>query len=530
MTLRSLVLLSVLGLPSIAAATTGTDELLSDAERVPPNILFVVDRSVAMDSPCDGSGSGDSCLTDVKQAIGDVIRHFDFARYGVVGTSDAASDDNFYPIAPVGSTYAEISAALTGLASSGTNVRNLTEVLEDLRNDYFTLSTWEDWNDTDGDGFTGDWGESPIGFACSDTHVIVLTRDMPTADDQLDWEVQHANITPDIMCDDSGVSSTVDVGCFYDNQGANLYNKDENTVAADTQRVILHTVQIGTATNALADSLYANSADQTAGEGVYTTASNGAQILPAILGITAEIQSGVYTRSTPVVTSDGAYLIYSFYEVVGDSPLAQGHVRGYRLDDDPYSVTYGQVLFTGPTAYGGAQWDGGDLLVSRPVSHAESNPGDHDGFGARDIYTFDPLLETAMSTEVNATKRMGFDYEFVSAVSGAGVLDYYLDTSTSGTAAAADSPYNLTYLSDSDTTIDAADLQALVDFARGLPTAKFRYLDLARGAWKLGDSPYAVPVVVTARNDAYSTDPTYRRFLENLESDGVPSIVLLPEK
>ena len=72
------------------ASATGTDEMLSNIEMVPPVVVFVVDLSSDMDTPCDGSSSGDSCLSDVKQAIQSVTRHFDNSQYGVVGTASAA--------------------------------------------------------------------------------------------------------------------------------------------------------------------------------------------------------------------------------------------------------------------------------------------------------------------------------------------------------------------------------------------------------------------------------------------------------
>jgi hypothetical protein len=69
-------LLLALSAPAWASAT-GTDEMLSNIEMVPPVVIFVVDLSSDMDRPCDGSTSGDSCLEDTKSAIQSVVRHFD---------------------------------------------------------------------------------------------------------------------------------------------------------------------------------------------------------------------------------------------------------------------------------------------------------------------------------------------------------------------------------------------------------------------------------------------------------------------
>ena len=69
---------------------------------------------------------------------------------------------------------------------------------------------------------------------------------------------------------------------------------------------------------------------------------------------------------------------------------------------------------------------------------------------------------------------MDLDADFVDAVDTFGLLDTYLDTST------------LAHDFDQDDDVDTDDLQYLIDFTRGLPTATFRYLDQERGYWKLG--------------------------------------------
>lgn len=525
-----LLLTPVLGLsaPARAQSTTGTDELLSDLERVPPTVIFVIDRSSDMSTPCS-TVSTRSCWEDTVDAIGQVVRHFDFAQYGVVGTTDSASDDSFYRIAPVGSSYAEIASALASASYSSSSTRNFAEVVESLVNDYLELGTPLDAEDDDGDGMTGDWDESPVAYSCSQTHVIVLGRDRPVDDDQVDFATSVALPTSgvNVACDASGVSS-IDIECFYDNVVADFYNSDMQPTISDTQRLITHTVGLAIASGSLAETLYSNAADGTAGEGVYTSADDPTEIVGAILAVMNEVQAGRYSRSTPTVSADGAYLLYSFYDIVADNPLAQGHIRAYAMENDPSSAYYGQVLYEGPTAYGGAIWDGGDLLVSRPVDHAEYNEEDRDGIGHRDIYTFEYNAYTLMTAEGNTDRRLGFDKEFVDNVGGSATLDYYMDTSTSGTSAGYTSPWNLTYDDYGDNLIDQDDLQEMIDFVRGYPLAEFKYLDMARGSWKLGDSPYAVPLLVSARNDTFTRDDSYRAFLEMLEADGVPSVVLLP--
>ncbi|MDP2312514.1 MAG: PilC/PilY family type IV pilus protein [Pseudomonadota bacterium] len=522
-----LALLLLLGAPSWAAST-GTDELLSTIERVPPVVVFVVDLSSDMSAPCDGSGVGDSCLQDTLDAIQQVARHWDTAAYGVVGTSSDPTDDAYFPIVPVGSSYAEIATALAAVTVHGGTTRNLAEVVESLSETYLQNTAYDDEEDDDGDGYTGDWGETPIGYSCSETHIIVLAKDRPVDDEQVDFAYAAASngTAGEVACDAAGITSP-DLECTYDNVAAHLYNLDLSLLA-DTQRAIVHTISLGVTAGSIAEDLFNNASTNTVGEGLYTDGTSQGEILSGILSIMSEIAAGTYTRSTPVVTADGAFLIYTFYEVTGENPLAQGHVRAYELDDDPASSTYGEVMYDGPSAYGGAVWDGGDLLVSRPITSGESNRDDNDGVGVRDIYTYEDYayLVSALGSEADSDRRIGFDLEFAQAVGGsAATLGMYFDTSldAANLPCGADPAYDL----NDDCLVDVDDLQSLIDFVRGLPEAEFRYLDMERGAWKLGDSPYSIPVVVTSRNDNFSTDATYREFLATLEANEVPGIVLL---
>jgi len=525
----------LLGLVTPAwASATGTDEMLSNIEMVPPVVVFVVDLSADMDSPCDGSTTGNTCLEDTKSAIQSVTRHFDTPNYAIVGTSPSAIDDAYFPIAPAGSSYSEIAAALTGLTTHGTT-KNLSEVLESLGESYLRQSETDDEVDDDSDGMTGDWAESPISYNCTEVHVIVLSRGRPTDDDQVSFSYGMASSasTAEVSCDTAGLSGT-DSQCYYDNVVAHLYNSDLSTLS-DTQRVVVHTIGLGTAAGSLEESLFSHASDLTAGDGIYDVAATGGDVLGSILSVIGDISAGTYTRSSPILSADGSHLIYTFFEITGVNPLAQGHVRDYVVDSDPASSTYGEVLYEGPSAYGGAVWDAGDLLVSRPVTASEDNPDDRDGVGHRDIYTWeDGAAALSGLAGDRIVGRLGFDYEFARAVgSSASALDRYLDVTVGTAPCAADERYDL----DGDCVVDGDDLQELIDFARGLPEAEFRFIDMslaeaypaggARGSWKLGDSPYSIPTVVSARNEMYAVDPTYRAFLADLEARNVPSIVLI---
>ncbi len=571
--------LALTAAPAQASTSSAGEEYLSTTESVEPNIIFLIDLDSSMADPCpssDGdtadtgsssSAFSDACIDDVVDAIDLVTQHFDWARYAVVGTSpdgtythtcadgsggtfSATYGDDFFPIAPLGSSHAEISSKLADVPALvtdfSTSTSNLGEAIEDLIVDYLGETTAQDGVDDDCDGIDYDFAETGIDYWCQETHIIVLTNQRPESDKQITSSYSTASsMGTDVTCDSSGRStstSSTDEECYYDNVVYNAYNTDIRADLSGTQNVTVHTIGLGIDGSSVAEELFGNASDQIGGAGIYNAASEPDGILTGILLAMQDIRSGTFSRSTPVVSAEGDYLIYTFYSLNGDDltrrtsgmALGQGHIRAYEIEDDPTSAQYGQVLYDGPAEYGGAVWDGGDLLVSRLVTSTEYNPEDRDGIGRRDIYTFwEPaysLGSSTLSSEGDTDGRMGFDATFAAEVAAdSAILDLVLDTSLdSGTGCASDDTYDL---SKDGCDIDEDDLQALIDFVRGWNNAEFRYMAETRGRWRLGDSPHSIPVVVEGRNNNYAIDPSYRKFLEELEANSdaftSPDIVLV---
>ncbi len=522
------------GLSPPAGATSPGEEYLSVLEAVEPNILFLVDRSVQMSVPCpvaswaDGSSSTDSCIRDVVEAIDQVVLHYDWARYGVASTVLPAGGDTFARVVPLGASQAEVSARIAGMSAITPDTLNLGESLASLADTYFMLTTADDPADSDGDGLSADFNRAPVQHRCQDTHVIVITSDRPEDDTKVPL-LRRPSIPDDVICNSGGLTPPPDTECFYDNVVASLYDSDIRPDLEGVQNVVVHTIGIGIDTGTVADALFASAADQTDGEGVYQIAGDADDILDAILLVMQDIRSGFYSRSTPVLTPEGDFLLYSFYELDGTHPLGLGHLRAYALGTDPDDAeTYGDVVLLSGSphdAWGGAYWDAGDLLAGRTVVAGERNAGLTDGSGTREIYTFvDEMVGTSLGAAALADRRMDFDAGFATAVAGdTALLDLFLPTASTATPPCADDP---TYDLDGDCRVDAADLQALIDFTRGVSTATFGYGGVERGTWRLGDAPNGTPAVVMPRNDAYTVDPTYHRFLETQRSDpAVPTMV-----
>ena len=199
--------LAALALPGTALASSSSagEEFLSTTESVEPNIIFVINMDQDMLDPCEAGSSRytDACIDDVVDAIDLVTQHFDWARFGVVGTSPDASytydcpdgsgatvssaySDDFFPIAPLGSSHAEISSRLEDVegyvTDFGTDTSNIAETIEDVVLTYLAETDSQDGVDADCDGIDYDFGETGIEYYCQETHIIVLTNELPWND------------------------------------------------------------------------------------------------------------------------------------------------------------------------------------------------------------------------------------------------------------------------------------------------------------------------------------------------------------
>jgi hypothetical protein len=548
---RAALLLAVLLASSGAWADSSAsgEEYLSVAEAVEPNVLFIIDLSSMGDEPCPVndtcfvdeaetipcSGSSDLCIDEIVDAIGQVTQHYDWARYGVVGTASSATSSSFFPIVPLGSSHADITNALSTISSHGVETRNLSETLASLAADYFSNTTADDGIDDDGDGYANDWDEAPIQYYCQENHVILITMDRGQDDEDPSSAYITDPLTKDNMCDQEYATHPTgpDYECLWDNVANGVWAADLRADLDGTQNIYPHVVAVGLNEDSVASYLFGNGMDQTDGEGVFNIAASSDHLLGSLLTVMTDIRSGFHSRSTPVLTADGEYLIYSYYEIDGTNPLGEGHVRAYEIETDPSDPDYGQIVYlTDPPhdSYDGAYWDAGTLLASRPVFQGDEQENDMDGDGLRDLYTFVDQLASSATTyghEARDDRRMAFDAFFVEEVRRveASFLPYFLDNSDSDLDGI---PDDTTYDLNGDGAVDYQDLQSLVDFSRGYAESTFRYFDIERGFWKLGDSPHSTPAVVEPRNDAFSIDPSYRTYLSDMAEDtSIPSMVYI---
>lgn len=492
------------------------------SERVPPTILFVVDTTTVMQSrSCTGATGSVKCFDQVQDAIGEVIRRNPWATYGVVGMDGAGT----VAIAPLGSTYGEIEAGMTSFFTPKDTSRHMGTVLANLAENYISQDRPDDGVDDDEDGWTGDWDESPLAWSCSETHIVVLTRGLPTAVENVPTAYKDS-LSTDLTCASASTVGGTDLYCQYDNVVANLYSRDIQDDVPGTQSAVVHTIGLGVTDGSIADQLFESAADQTGGEGKYFAVQDTDGIIAGLNAILEDLRSGTYSYSAPVYSSECSTLAYAYYSYVDDTPMTQGHLRGYAVESDKDSDDYGQVILDTTTTYGGAMWDAGDLLAARAVAPAEVNPNTMDGSGTRDIYFFDSYAYEnlyAMRTQANLNRRMSFDADFVDALYDTPeFLDAYLDTTNGSHGCDKDQSYDL----NGDCVVTPEDMQLFVDFVRGVPDAPYRYLDSVRGYWRLGSSQYGQPVFVASKKEAFTADRTYRTFLKLVEQQDSPDVVL----
>lgn len=479
----------------------------------PPNVIFLLDLSEEMGGDCWGA----PCIDRARDAIAGVVERTGWARFAAVGTALDAADDGFTPIAAPGSSHEALLDALDAAQPTST-VRNLAESLAALGAE--VLSTSEPL----------DSGYAPICADCQETHVVVMTAGRPLDDYSpmvQTWLGSTGNW--DVHCDSagewtSGYSS--DWGCRYDNVVHYLYNKDLRGDLAGDQRVITHTVSLGRDETWATRYAFANASTLTDSRGQYVEVGYWGGMDSALAQIMESVRGELEAVSAPTLAVDGDRLLYAWYQTEAGAPLAEGHLRAYEIGVNPADPeTYARVTYSGPDALDGALWDAGERLSWRPAASGELNEGDRDGDGARDIYTFFPeLLRLSggldMADDVDDLHRVDFDASLVKSLAyDRELLDLLIPTG--GTTL--DDPWDM----NQDYSVDYRDLQALVDFARGVPEARFRYLPQTRGDWKLGPAPGTSPVILRPRNNTFSADPTYRRFLRLIEASGAPEVGLL---
>ena len=128
------------------------EEILAVTEGVKPNVLFLIDLSSSMSNPCNSSQT-ESCLATVLKVIDAMSQHYDWARYGVIGTGTTSTDNNFQKIVPLGSSHSELAAALANVSTGSTETNNPAEALSKAMLNYFSLAIAANEDDDDGDGF-----------------------------------------------------------------------------------------------------------------------------------------------------------------------------------------------------------------------------------------------------------------------------------------------------------------------------------------------------------------------------------------
>ena len=402
-----------------------------------------------------------TCAEAMEDALHRVIGHHDELWWGLAGTSDAPDLDRFHPLAALGTTTEELVA--TSLEPLGAT-RNLGESVASLARAYLRT--------VPGEGKEAGFAGAPIDFAAQQTHVVVLTTGGPTHDD---------------------VSLE---------EAARLLRQDLRPDLDGEQLARLHVIGL-----ALDEEQPELAAAAELAAGSYREASDRDTLVAALLELLLELRDEHGVQSWQVLASEDEHLLSAWFEAVPGDPLLHGHLDRWPAELDEASTP---------------SWDAAELLADRPVWPGEYNGHDRDGFGRRDLYTFVPELawqSTSSAWQAAQHQRMSFDHVLVRSLAQSDQLDLVVDTSRDG-AGLGDDAWDL----DGDGWIGWTDAQHLVDFVRGAPATRYRFLDATRGTARLGDDPRSAPAIVTPRRDTYALDGSYRAFLARLEAEDLPTV------
>ncbi|MFT4978292.1 MAG: hypothetical protein ACI8S6_004200 [Myxococcota bacterium] len=487
------------------------EEFIATYHTEPPNILFLLDLSGGLDASC----GDEPCIDSITETLGDLATHTDWANLGVVGTSTTGLRD-YTQLVAVGADRDALRAAVDSLGVGIRGDRNLAETLSLVSKGYLMLPA-------SGTYSSGAFDDGPICASCQDTHIVVLTAGLPDEDDDPVAPLpDSSSMSWNIRCGQDGLlsESGSDSRCLYDNLTWLLYNRD-HTGMSGQQKVTTHTLYVSPEADGVPHTLFISAAYQTGYQGSYRIALDSSGLRRALADIMEWIRWPLVGDSAPLIHAAGDRVLYSYYQSKSADPLHRGHLLAYEIGiDEATPSTLGQVVYDGESELGGALWDAGVLLSERPVVSSELNEGDRDGEGARDLYTFLPELAAQLSATQQVTDgRFDFDRSLIELLQAhPAVAPVLLPVGAVGD----DEPWDL----DHSGRVDIHDLQVLVDFTRGVSSTPYRHLSRYRGTWRLGDAPRATPAIIRGRDNNYSNDPTYRRFLQAVSQQPVEVALL----
>jgi type IV pilus assembly protein PilY1 len=337
-------LVAAMGLfPYAPTAMAGASDisLFAGGNRLPPNILIVLDSSSSMLNPPTGDPGGDSKKDVAIDAIVSLISGINpvdggnYTENAIFGAMTYRENGgSLRRQIETGNTQATVSAVKN---HQTTNIGTpISGAILDAARYYSNKQPWGTllpWQSLPGEENV----KSPFDYSCRDTYNIFISDGDPTSDkiDRAGYWDTIGDYDGDAGAGQNGAEIEANVGVadieWSDDIALAMYEHDFNTGVDGLQNVTTHV--IGFDTNGL--NLQRMAA---AGGGLYRTTDTAIGFASALMELTQAAFDASAAFSTAVVptsrTPFGSSFYNAFFNPKRDEPVWEGHIEAYDLAPD----------------------------------------------------------------------------------------------------------------------------------------------------------------------------------------------------
>jgi type IV pilus assembly protein PilY1 len=334
-----IAMMGILPVPSVLMAGQSDVDLFAGGNRLPPNIMIVLDSSGSMNNPPSSGGTDDKKVIAIN-ALDALVKlvnpstgpgtYTENARFGLF----TFRDDGGQLDEPISSgNTAAVLTAINGHATTSVGTPLNGSILDVAR--YFAVG--ESWGTLSGWGYRS--GENaavtdPLDYECRDSFVIFITDGEPNGDKIVipGYWATIGDFDNDNGVGENGNEGAVDVGVdnrhWTDDITGAMFARDFSTTHEGSQNLITHV--IGFDTNGAHLQRMAD-----AGGGLYRTSTDSAGLTTALGDLTDSAFDSLASYSTAVVptsrTAFGSSFYNAYFEPVADEPFWEGHIEAFDL-------------------------------------------------------------------------------------------------------------------------------------------------------------------------------------------------------
>lgn len=330
-------------------------------ERIPPNVIFILDTSGNMSSSNDGSANppaGESRLELIQKATIETLNNTENLNISLMNFNESSGDNGGfvnYPMTPVEEARVDFAAHITATKSGGGTplTETIDEALRYLRGDEVKYGKNDTQYFSAAEAHSGENYISPISHQCQQNHIVVFSGGVPSADTASNTDIQgwYASIPDENKIPELSTSCTSSGGCieelvFYGNQEdlSSTYEGKQNAtfhaiggfVKGNSEHVMEEIAEYG---SWAAPGKPSNGSIKE-GKGVYESAYNYEELKLALEKIFSNIVKVSSTFTAPAVSVNAfnnlEHLDQLYYSVFkpNDNVSWTGNLKRYRLAGD----------------------------------------------------------------------------------------------------------------------------------------------------------------------------------------------------